>query len=220
MQAQPKLDERDGAGVGFGALESGLLDQKCRYDAVDDLQDGREQLGMRSEQQAKGDRKREHPLPHRHPGNDVIEQVGGGLRHAPGAARVHSRGAEGDNVLEADLVVHGAGRVPNTARLRADAGHVRLDHRGCVEVNEFLQSTTNPRVYAAGDVALPSGSLPLTPVAAHEGAVVASNLLKGNRERPDYRGLPTVVFTLPPLASAGLTEKSARERSQRPGRNR
>lgn len=126
--------------------------------------------------------------------------------------RVHSRGAEGDNVLETEVAVHGAGRVPNTARLRADAGQVRLDHRGCVEVNEFLQSTTNPRVYAAGDVALPPGSLPLTPVAAHEGAVVASNLLNGNKRHPDYRGLPTVVFTLPPLAGVGLTEKSAREK--------
>ena len=59
------LDQRDGAGVGFGALEFGLLDQKVSNDAVDDLQDGREQLGMRSEQQAKRDRKREHPLAHR-----------------------------------------------------------------------------------------------------------------------------------------------------------
>jgi hypothetical protein len=79
------LDERDGAGVGFGALESGLLDQKCGNDPVDDLQDGREQFRMCSEQQAKWDRKREHPLTHRHPGDDVSDQVGGGLRHAPGA---------------------------------------------------------------------------------------------------------------------------------------
>jgi glutathione reductase (NADPH) len=87
---------------------------------------------------------------------------------------------------------------------------VRLDSRGAVEVNEFLQSTTNSRVYATGDVALPPGSLPLTPVAAHEGAVVASNLLQGNKKRPDYRGIPSVVFTLPPLAGVGLTEKAAR----------
>ena len=80
------LDQRDGAGVGFGAFGSGLFDQKCGNDPVDDLQDGREQLRMCSEQQAKRDRKREHPLPHRHPGDDVIDQVGGGLRHAPGAA--------------------------------------------------------------------------------------------------------------------------------------
>jgi glutathione reductase (NADPH) len=45
-------------------------------------------------------------------------------------------------------------------------GHIQLDQRGAVEVNEFLQSTTNPRVYAAGDVVLPAGSIPLAVVAA------------------------------------------------------
>jgi glutathione reductase (NADPH) len=79
-----------------------------------------------------------------------------------------------------------------------------------VEVNEYLQSVSNPRVYAAGDAALPPGSLPLTPVAAHEGLVVASNLLHGNQKNPDYRGIPSVVFTIPPLAGVGLTEAEAR----------
>jgi hypothetical protein len=79
------LDQRDGAGVGFGALEFRLLDQKCANDAVDDLQGEGEQVGMRSEQQAKRDRKGQHPLPHGHPRDDVIDQVGGGLGHAPGA---------------------------------------------------------------------------------------------------------------------------------------
>jgi hypothetical protein len=48
------LNQCDGASCGFDAFESGLLDQKCGNDPVDDLQDGREQLRMRSEQQAKG----------------------------------------------------------------------------------------------------------------------------------------------------------------------
>jgi glutathione reductase (NADPH) len=84
--------------------------------------------------------------------------------------------------------------------------NVQTDRRGAVEVNEFLQSVSNPRVYAAGDAALPPGSLPLTPVAAHEGLIVASNLLHGNQKSPDYRGIPSVVFTVPPLARVGLTE--------------
>ena len=41
---------------------------------------------MGGEEDAKRDRKREHPLPHRHPRDDVIDQAGSGLRHAPGAA--------------------------------------------------------------------------------------------------------------------------------------
>jgi glutathione reductase (NADPH) len=61
----------------------------------------------------------------------------------------------------------------------------------------------------------PPGAIPLTPVAGHEGTVVATNLLNGNTMRPDLRAVPSVVFTLPPLASVGLTEKAACERRMR-----
>ena len=135
-----------------------------------------------------------------------VERVGSSTRF-----RVHTRSGDTNEVIDADLVVHGAGRVPNTARLDVVAGRVALDAHGAVAVNEFLQSTTNPRVYAAGDVTLPAGSIPLTPVAAHEGAIVAANILHGNSRRPDYRGIPSVVFTLPPLAGVGMTEEAARQ---------
>lgn len=126
--------------------------------------------------------------------------------------RVYARDRDGERIVEADLVVHGAGRVPSTARLGTLAGNIRVDANGAIEVNEFLQSVTNPRVYGAGDVVLPKGSIPLTPVAAHEGAVVASNLLHGNEKKPDYRGIPSVVFTDPALAAVGMTEAAARAR--------
>jgi glutathione reductase (NADPH) len=129
-----------------------------------------------------------------------------------GAYRVHFNGAKGDETVDADLVVHGAGRVPKTRALDLAAGNVRADARGAVEVNEYLQSVSNARVYAVGDATLPPGKLPLTPVAAHEGLIVASNLLHGNRKRPDYRGTSSVVFTVPPLAKVGLTEGEARDR--------
>src|SRR5262249_45631586 len=78
-----------------------------------------------------------------------------------------------------------------------------------VLVNAYLQSVSNPRVYAAGDAAATDGPL-LTPVAVLEGHVVASNLLKGNQRTADYRGVASVVFTIPPLAQVGLTEEKAR----------
>lgn len=126
------------------------------------------------------------------------------------AFRVHIQTPNGTGIVDADLVVHGAGRVPNTDRLDVGNGHLELDSHGSLKVNEFLQSVSNPRVYGAGDSTLPPGSLPLTPVAAYEGGIVATNLLKGNSRTPDYRGIPSVVFTLPPLASVGLTEAEAR----------
>jgi glutathione reductase (NADPH) len=129
-----------------------------------------------------------------------------------GAYRVHFREPSGDAAVEADLVVHAAGRVPKTQGLDLRTGSVQTDARGAVAVNAYLQSVSNPRVYAAGDAALPPESLPLSPVAAYEGLIVASNLLHGNRKTPDYRGTPSVVFTVPPLARAGLTEAEARTR--------
>ncbi len=125
---------------------------------------------------------------------------------------VHTEGPGGTGVVAADLVVHAAGRAPNLGGLDLDRGNVRAEARAGIAVNEYLQSVTNPCVYATGDAARPAGSLPLTPVAAHEGAVVASNLLHGNAKRPDYRGVPSVVFTVPPLARVGLTQAEARER--------
>lgn len=127
-----------------------------------------------------------------------------------GKYRVLFCGRGDEEALEVDLVVHAAGRVPKTRELELGAAKVRTDGRGAVEVNEYLQSMSNPRVYATGDATLPAGSLPLTPVATHEGLVVASNLLHGNQKRPDYRGIPSVVFTIPPLAGVGLTEPEAR----------
>jgi glutathione reductase (NADPH) len=121
-----------------------------------------------------------------------------------------SRGAK-QEVFEADLVVHGAGRVPEIADLSLAAASVQTEERG-VKVNEYLQSVSNPAVYAAGDAAA-SGLPPLTPVAAYEGRIVASNLLKGNHRKVEHLAVPTIVFTTPPLAAVGLLEHAARRKN-------
>jgi glutathione reductase (NADPH) len=66
-------------------------------------------------------------------------------------------------------------------------------------------------VYAAGDAA--AKGPPLTPVSSHDAKIVAANLLEGNRHQPDYRGVPSVTFTLPPIAAVGLSEAEARRQS-------
>jgi len=113
--------------------------------------------------------------------------------------------------VTADLVVHGAGRVPDIDDLALDVAGVERGRRG-VKVNEFLQSASNPAVYAAGDSA-ESGPR-LTPVAGYQGDTVAANLLQGNKRRPDYTGVASVVFTVPPLAAVGLKEDDARNAGQ------
>jgi len=84
---------------------------------------------------------------------------------------VSAASEEGEHRFETDLVVHGAGRVPDIDDLDLEAADVTHEKRG-VTVNDFLQSVSNPGVYAAGDAAASSG-LPLTPVASAEGHVVA-----------------------------------------------
>lgn len=129
-----------------------------------------------------------------------------------GDALVVAAGAEGEREFVADMAVHGAGRVPAIGGLDPGAGRVAVE-RGHIQVNAFLQNTTNPDVYAAGDAA---GTGPqLTPVATADGEVVAHNLINGNSARADYRVVAGVVYTHPPLAKVGLTEEEARSRNLR-----
>jgi glutathione reductase (NADPH) len=114
--------------------------------------------------------------------------------------------------FETDLAVHSAGRVPEIDDLDLDAAGVKREKRG-VTVNEFLQSVSNPAVYAGGDAA--ASGPPLTPKADHDVAVLVTNLLEGNRRTPDYAGIASAVFSVPPLASAGLTEAAARAAGRR-----
>ena len=52
---------------------------------------------------------------------------------------------------------------------------------------------------------------PLTPTASYDGNITANNLLNGNTIKVNYNGLPSVVFTIPALASVGIQENEARE---------
>jgi mercuric reductase len=111
-----------------------------------------------------------------------------------------SSGAEvtGERLLVA------TGRFADTGDLGLDAAGVKTDERGFVVVDDN-QRTTNPRIFAAGDV---SGAPQYVYVAAQTGHVAAAGAL-GQPSTVDYRGLPAVTFTTPQIASAGLTERAA-----------
>ena len=129
-----------------------------------------------------------------------VDSGGGGL-----TVRGRQRGTE--HRFGTDMVVHGAGRVPELDDLDLDAAGVERGKRG-VTVNEYLQSVSNPAVYAGGDAAASGPAL--TPKADHDAGVLVTNLLEGNRRAVNYEGIASAVFTSPPLASAGLTEDAAR----------
>ena len=132
----------------------------------------------------------------------AIDAAGAGL-----VVRAVQRGTA--RHFEADLAVHGAGRIPEIDDLDLDVAGVEREKRG-VKVNEFLQSVSNPAVYAGGDAA--ASGPPLTPKADHDAGVLVGNLLEGNHRTVDYRGIASAVFSIPPLASTGLSEAEARAR--------
>jgi glutathione reductase (NADPH) len=120
---------------------------------------------------------------------------------------VHASADGQIQTVAADLVVHAAGRAPDLETLDLVTANV-VTEKGRLKLNDYLQSVSNPKIYAAGDAAR-SGP-PLTPVSSHDGKIVAGNLLDGNRHKPDYRGVPRVAFTIPPIAAVGLSEAEAK----------
>ncbi|MDQ3261311.1 MAG: NAD(P)/FAD-dependent oxidoreductase [Pseudomonadota bacterium] len=132
------------------------------------------------------------------------------IEHAAGGYRVLASSSGARLSIEADLIVHAAGRAPAFDMLDLEVAGIEVD-KGRLRLNEYLQSVSNPAVYAAGDAA--QMGPPLTPVSSHDAKVVATNLLKGNHQKPDYRGVPSVAFTIPPIAAVGLTEAEARRQN-------
>lgn len=102
--------------------------------------------------------------------------------------------------FRADMVVHGAGRVPDIEDLQLEKAGVKIE-KGAIAVNQYMQ-TSMPHIYAGGDCA--SEGMQLTPVAVHQGQVAAANILKDRSTVTDYTGIPNAVFTIPVLASVGI----------------
>jgi len=113
----------------------------------------------------------------------------------------------GPQTIHCDVVVHAAGRVPNIDTLNLVAIEVETTRKG-IKVSKHMRSTSNPNVFAAGDCA--DSGPNLTPVSANEARVVGKNLLAGKDEREiKYPPIPSVSFTLPPIATVGLSEQDA-----------
>jgi len=123
--------------------------------------------------------------------------------------RVRAGGEGKERTFEADMVIHGAGRVSAIEKLDLAAGNVETDRRGIV-VDDHLRSVSNPAVYVAGDANPRSPQL--TPVAVMDAHIVVDNILGGDARVADYSVIPSAVFTNPPIASVGLTEEKAKEK--------
>jgi glutathione reductase (NADPH) len=110
------------------------------------------------------------------------------------------RGSETQTFI-ADMVVNGAGRVPDIQDLLLENAGVKVEKKGII-VDKHMR-TSNPRIYAGGDCT--AEGIQLTPVATLQGEVAAANILEGNGDEADYTGIPSAVFTIPVLASVGIS---------------
>jgi glutathione reductase (NADPH) len=130
------------------------------------------------------------------------------LTHTGGRLRVRYVHEAREATIDADRVVNGAGRIANVDALDLDAGGVR--HDGIrIEVDACLRSVSNPSVWVCGDALV--GSPQLSPLATYEGQLVGRNIVNGAGEQPDYRTVPSCVYTVPALASVGLNGPQAEE---------
>ena len=132
-----------------------------------------------------------------------------GIEKDGGPFTVITKSSNGEETHHTNLIVNAAGRVPELDNMNLEKANIAFSKKG-IEVNEYLQSVSNPAIYAAGDAAASNG-LNLTPVAVMEGHAVAANIIRGNSKVPDYTEMPSAVFTLPTLAAVGMTEKQAKD---------
>ena len=109
--------------------------------------------------------------------------------------------------IACDAILVSAGRIPNTDGLNLGAAGVRYDLRG-VQADDFLQ-TTNPRIYAAGDISSP---LKFTHTANALGRMAMINALFWGRHRASRLIVPWCTYTDPEIAHVGLYEPQAKER--------
>jgi len=127
---------------------------------------------------------------------------------AGGRLRLTIRTADGERQLEGSHLLAATGRVPNTEALTADAAGIRLDDRGFIEVDEYLQ-TSVPGIYAMGDV---KGGPAFTHLSYDDYRILHANLIGGQRASTRDRIVPYTVFIDPQLGRAGMTEREARAR--------
>lgn len=143
-----------------------------------------------------------------------VMQAEGPSLHTHAVPKAVTKNADGSLNLElesgehhtTDCIVWAVGRTPNTAGLHAEAAGINLDN-AYVVVDKY-QNTNVEGIYAVGDA---TGLVELTPVAVAAGRRLAERLFNNKpEERLDYKNVPTVVFSHPPIGTVGLTEPDAR----------
>lgn len=126
-----------------------------------------------------------------------------GVRVEGNQFAVRARIAGKPRQFTADCVANGAGRIADLDDLDLEEGDVSYEGTK-IAVDSHLRSTSNPRVYVAGDALWSAPQL--SPVATYTGRLVGENIVKGDHRSANYEAIPANVYTVPGLASVGGTE--------------
>lgn len=122
---------------------------------------------------------------------------------------IHVVSKKGDEKIEADEILIGAGRVPNVGNLNLEAAGVEYDTRKGVHVNEYLQ-TANRNIYAAGDICFPYKFTHTAEVLAR---IVIQNALFIRSKKHKSLIIPWCTYTDPEIAHVGMYEKDAQAKN-------
>ncbi len=130
------------------------------------------------------------------------------LDEQDGKKIVHAKHANKKVTFEGTDILMAVGVTPNTENLGLKAAGVHVDQRGFIITDTTMQ-TSAPHVWAAGDV---TGKSFLETTAAKEGYMATSNAFELTHKSLDYDSVPQAVFTMPQVASVGLTETEFKKR--------
>jgi pyruvate/2-oxoglutarate dehydrogenase complex dihydrolipoamide dehydrogenase (E3) component len=112
------------------------------------------------------------------------------------------------NTIAVDAILVGIGRSPNVEGLNLEAAGVDYDASAGIRVDDFLR-TSNPHIYAAGDVSLKDK---YTHAATASARIVVQNALFRGRERMSALVIPWCTFTDPEIAHVGMYPQEAEKR--------
>lgn len=143
-------------------------------------------------------------------GDGVRLQLGTEARAAEPTPRGARLALANGETVEAERVLVATGRTPRLAGIGLEALGLAPRNEG-VAIDAHCRVQGQAHVWAAGDVA---GIDPFTHTAEYQAKAVVANLLGGD-ERADYRAIPRMVYTSPPVAAAGLTREQAERRGRR-----
>jgi len=130
---------------------------------------------------------------------------------ADGGLRLTVRTGDGERQIEGSHLLSAIGRIPNTDALTPEVADIRLNDRGFIEVDEYLE-TSVPGVYAMGDV---KGGPAFTHLSYDDYRILHANLIGQQKASTRDRLVPYTVFIDPQLGRAGLTEREARAQGRR-----